>query len=67
MIAGQKTIIDTLLTAVKKTDEIEKKYQEQLKLKDDEIELVKPKWWQNSFVIIGEIVLAFITGVLIAK
>lgn len=67
MIAGQKVIIDTLLTAHKISEKRAEKYEEQLLLKDQEIEAVKPEWWQNKFVVIGEIVLAFITGVLIAK
>jgi hypothetical protein len=67
VIEGQKTIIDTLLTAFKKTDERANKYEEQLLLKEDEIGLVKPKWWQYPVVIIGEVILALITGIYIGN
>jgi len=65
--AKQSEVIDTLLVAFEKTEVREKIYIEQLKLKDEEIEIVKPKWWQEPLVIVGEIILALITGVMIAK
>ena len=67
VIEGQQTVIDTLFKAFKKSDERANLYEEQLKLKDDEIDIIKPKWWQEPVIIIGEIIIAFITGIMIAK
>lgn len=67
MIEGQKTIIDTLFNAHKLEKEKSAKYEEQLLLKNQEVEAVKPKWWQEPVVIMSEVILALITGFLIAK
>lgn len=58
-------IIDKLQVAVAQTDEREVKYLDQLKVKDQIIEDTKPKWWQQPWVITGEVVIAFIIGILV--
>ncbi len=67
IIKEQTKVIDTLDTALNKAEEIMKLYEKQLQLKDKEIEIVKPKWWQHPLVIVAEVILSLITGVLIAK
>jgi len=67
VIEKKTEVINSLVDIIGKHNEIELKYQEQLRLKDQEIEAVRPKWWQNQFVIMAEVILALILGVLIAK
>ncbi len=67
VIAGQRIVIDTLTYAINTAQEREKIYLEQIALKDKEIKTIEPKWWQQSYVIISEVIISLIIGVIIAK
>lgn len=67
VLAGKDTIISNLTNAIEKSKDIMNLYEERLKLKDLEIEAIKPKWWQKEEIILIEIIVGIITGVIISK
>lgn len=67
IITTQKKIADSLFVVIKKKEQNENHYISIIELKNKEIEAVKPKWWQEPFVIGSISVLSVILGVLVAK
>lgn len=67
VIAKQEIIIDKQSVALANTDVREIKYLDQLKIKDQEIQAVKPSWLQHPIAITGYVFVAFIIGVFVGK
>lgn len=67
IIVRQNQAIDSLQTLFDKNEKIEQYYKKIIELKNKEIELIKPEWWQKPIIIATLTITSLIVGVLIAK
>ncbi len=67
IIDGQKEVIDSLRSIINHLEIRDSIRVEELILKDKQIELAKPKWWQQPSVIIIKVISALTIGILLGS